>query len=177
MNDFAKDRLRSLGIGLMLALAAIGFGWGLGGAFGAAEETLKGRLSDSAQAVFQDVYEGDEGARDAVVKKSWSYLKRSHMHGSVLGASSLALILLLASLGSPTRITRVAAGLLGGGALGYGVYWLIAGFRAPGLGSTHAAKESLDWLAIPCAGALLVGLGATIVLTAIAMYGSPASDS
>jgi multisubunit Na+/H+ antiporter MnhB subunit len=41
---------------------------------------------------------------------------------------------------------------LGIGALGYSVFWLWAGFRAPGLGSTGAAKESLAWLAMPSSG-------------------------
>ncbi len=38
--------------------------------------------------------------------------------------------------------------ILGGlGSLGYGGFWLIAGFLAPGMGSTGAAKESIGILA------------------------------
>ena len=170
MDDFGTTRLRPLAAGLILALLAIAFGWGLGGVFGAAEDTVKGMLSDSGQAVLATTYAGDTDAMDKVVNKSWSYLKRAHLHGGVLGASSVTLILLLALLGTPTRLTRVAAGLLGGGSLGYGLYWLLAGFLAPGLGGTGAAKDALELLAVPSAGALLVGLGLTAYLTLRAMY-------
>ena len=50
------------------------------------------------------------------------------------------------------------------GALGYSVFWLLAGLRAPGLGGTGPAKESLAWLAFPSAGLLLLGVVALIVL-------------
>ncbi len=173
MDDFAKSRLRPLGIGLILALLAIGFGWGLGGVFGAAEASVKAVLADSGTEALQSAYAGDSAKMDKVVSKSWSYMKRAHLHGGVLGASAVALILLLASLGPPKRITQVASGALGAGSLGYGLYWMFAGFKAPGMGSTGLAKESLDWLAIPSAGALLVGLGITAFLTIRAMYGKP----
>jgi hypothetical protein len=35
--------------------------------------------------------------------------------------------------------------------------WMLAALRAPSLGATGLAKESLRWLAIPAAGALVVG--------------------
>ena len=38
---------------------------------------------------------------------------------------------------------------MGLGSLGYSMFWMLAGMRAPGLGSTGAAKESLEWLAVP----------------------------
>lgn len=171
MDDFANNRLRPLRVGLILALLAIAFGWGLGGVFGAAEASVKGVLADSGAAALADAYGGDSAKMEKVVSKSWSYLKRAHLHGGVLGASAVSLILLLASLGIPTRATRIAASVLGFGSLGYGVYWLLAGFRAPGMGSTGLAKESLDWLAIPSAGGLLVGLGITGFLTLRALYG------
>ncbi len=173
MDDFAKSRLRPLGIGLILALLAIGFGWGLGGVFGAAEASVKAVLADSGAEALQSAYDGDTARMKRVVHKSWSYMKRSHLHGGVLGSSAVALILLLALLSPPKRGAQVASAALGAGSLGYGVYWMFAGFKAPGLGSTHLAKESLDWLAIPSAGALLVGLGITGFLAIKAMYGKP----
>jgi hypothetical protein len=37
--------------------------------------------------------------------------------------------------------------LSGLGSLGYGIFWLLAGFLAPGMGSTGAAKESIALIA------------------------------
>ena len=133
--------------------------------FGAKEEALKGRLKANADAVLATVYGGDEANAKAVTNKSWSYMKRAHLHWGVLGASSLAMILLLAQTGPSTASRRVIGILLGAGSCMYGLFWMWAALRAPGLGSTGAAKESLEWLAIPGAGALLIGLLATMVLT------------
>jgi hypothetical protein len=58
----------------------------------------------------------------------------------------------------------VLALALGIGALGYSVYWMWAGFIAPGLGGTGAAKESLRWLAIPSAGAVMLATAAVAYL-------------
>ena len=55
-------------------------------------------------------------------------------------------------------IARLASIALGLGALGYSSFWLFAGVRAPGLGSTGLAKDSLEWLAVPSAGLCIVGL-------------------
>jgi hypothetical protein len=168
MTDYTS-RLRPLRIGLLAALLSIVFGWGLGGVFGAAEASVKGTLAASAEAA-SDVYGGDVAAADKVVKKSWSYMKRAHLHGGVLGASAVALILLLAALGPATKLTSAASGALGLGAIGYGTYWMLAGFKAPGMGSTGAAKESLDWLAVPSAGALFFGLGVVVFLTVKTLF-------
>ena len=46
--------------------------------------------------------------------------------------------------------------------------------KAPGLGSTGAAKEALQWLAIPGSGLAIVGLLTTLALTARALFGSSA---
>ena len=64
-----------------------------------------------------------------------------------------------------------AVGALGGGALGYSVFWMWAGFIAPGLGSTGAAKESLRWLAMPSAGALMLATAGVAFLCIRAMTG------
>ncbi len=55
-------------------------------------------------------------------------------------------------LGTSAGRARAIGLGLGAGGLGYSVFWLWAGFRAPALGSTGAAKESLKWLAIPSSG-------------------------
>lgn len=158
------DELRELRIGVTLALLALLFGFGLGGVFGAAEDDLKAHLKGSAQAVLATAYEGDAAKADAVAKKSWSYLKRAHMHGGGMGAAALALILLLAALPSCRKLRKATAILLGAGALLYPVFWLLAGFNAPGLGSTGAAKEGLKILAVPSSGAFLLGTLGTFAL-------------
>jgi len=52
---------------------------------------------------------------------------------------------------------------LGAGALLYSLFWLFAGFTAPSLGSTGAAKEALSFIAIPGAGLCLLGVVGTIL--------------
>ena len=68
------------------------------------------------------------------------------------------MILLLACVAKGARLERVTAALLGIGALGYASFWMFAGLGAPALGSTGAAKDALQWLAIPTSGACIVGL-------------------
>ena len=170
MNGFAQDRLRPLAPGIFLALLAIALGFGLGGIFGAAEDSIKGRLKGDAAAVLEPTYGGDQAAADKVTSKSWAYLKRSHLHAGVLGTAALSMILLLALLGKPGLLARGSAVVLGFGAVVYGLFWLFAGFRAPGMGSTGVAKESLQWLAVPGAGACLLGLLGPIGATRQALY-------
>lgn len=162
MTDPAND-LRPLAPGIILALVAILFGFLLGGAFGAAEDGIKGRLRASADAVFETTYDGDAAKRDAVVSKSWSYLKRAHLHGGAIGAAALASIVLLGLFGNPGPLERWSATAFGAGAILYASFWLAAGFTAPGLGSTGQAKEALGFLAVPGAGLCVLGLTGTLV--------------
>jgi hypothetical protein len=149
--------------GVLLAFASIAFGFGLGAAFGAAEDDLKDHLHASAQAVLESVYAGDEAQAKPVVKKSWTYFKRAHLHANALGTTALAVSLLLALLGPPGVLARLSSFGLGTGALFYSACWLFAGLMAPELGSTSAAKESLAWLAIPSSGACVAGLAGTLI--------------
>lgn len=164
MDEFTRTRLRPVLPGIILSLAALLFGFGLGAAFGAAEGAIKGNLDARAQAVFRSVYEGDTDALQAVVNKSWTYLKRAHLHANGLGASALAAGVLLALLGPSGPLPRGSALCFGAGAVIYPVYWLSAGLLAPSLGSTGAAKEALSWLAIPGSGLCVLGLLGTVVV-------------
>jgi hypothetical protein len=170
VSDFARERLRPLAPGIGLALASIAFGFGLGVAFGAVEDDLKDHLHASAQAALESVYAGDEAQAKPVVKKSWTYFKRAHLHANALGTTALAASLLLALLGPPGVLARLSSFGLGAGALFYAAYWLLAGLMAPGLGSTSAAKESLAWLAIPSSGACVAGLAGTLICAARAIF-------
>jgi hypothetical protein len=172
MQQTMFDGLRSMRLGVLLALFGVLFGFGMGAAFGAAEESLKGGLQASADAVLAEKYGGDAAKAKAVVDKSWSYYKRAHMHGGGIGAASLAVILLLAGAGASGWLAKLAAFGMGFGSLGYSVFWLLAGMRAPGLGSTGAAKDSLEWLAIPTSGAVIVGLVLGIVAASKMLFGA-----
>ncbi|MCP4908524.1 MAG: hypothetical protein GY910_26415 [bacterium] len=165
MSGHSTADSRLLAPGIILALLSILFGFLLGGSFGAAEDTLKGELRSSADAVFDTVYEGDASRRDAVVAKSWSYMKRAHLHGGAIGGAALASIVLLAILGRPGPLERIAAISFGAGSLLYSIFWLAAGLSAPALGNTGQAKEALSFLAIPGAGLCLLGIAGTLVST------------
>lgn len=172
-----SGRLREVRWGVALSLLTILFGFAVGGAFGILEESMKGRLAASAAANLDSAYGGDEAKAKAVVEKSWIYLKRAHLHGGAIGTVALVCTLLLAALRRPDRRVRAGiAGVLGGAGLGYAIFWLVAGFRAPALGSTGAAKETLTWLAFPSAGLLLVGLVAVVVLACWELFSAPQPD-
>jgi hypothetical protein len=162
MEHHAAIQIRPFAPGIVLALLAILFGFLLGGAFGAVEDSLKGWLRSSADTVSESVYRGDAAKRDAVVQKSWAYMKRAHLHGGAIGSAALVSILLMALMGSPGALEKGAASAFGAGALLYSVFWLAAGLSAPALGSTHDAKEGLAYLALPGAGLSILGLLGTL---------------
>lgn len=177
MNTSPLDLAQHLRIsrwGLVLALLTILAGFSLGGIFGAFEDPLKANLAARADEVRDTVYAGDTAKIKSVLDKSWSYTKRAHMHGGGIGTAALGLILLLAALRRPTVRMRQAASLaLGVGGLGYSMFWLVAAFRAPGMGGTGLAKEALSWMAIPSAGLLILGLVGVIGLTIVELFTSP----
>lgn len=163
MPSHPVPNLRPLAPGVILALLSIAFGFLLGGAFGAVEDSIKGHLRSSADAVFDTVYQSDATKRDAVLDKSWAYMKRAHLHGGAIGAAALASIVLLGLFESTGLLERISASAFGAGALLYSVFWLIAGLAAPSVGSTGEAKEALRFLAIPSAGLCLLGVGGTLL--------------
>ena len=170
--------LRPVRFGILLSVLAIGFGFSLGGLFGVFEDQIKGSLSADAEAVRDEIYQGDAAAMKAVTSKSWSYFKRAHLHGGAIGAAVLALCLMLSAFERSAPRTRgLTAGALGVGALGYPVFWLLAAQRAPALGSTGAAKESLTWLSVPTAGLALVGLAAALVLLVLELFATRRENS
>ncbi len=165
---------KPIAVGVCLSLVAILFGFVLGGLFGSVESSIKQHLDDSGTAVLESVYHGDTAAKDAVVKKSWEYLKRAHMHGGAIGSAALGSIVALILLCRLETIAKLSAVAFGSGALIYPLYWLLAGLAAPGLGSTSAAKESLSFLAIPGAGLCILGLCGTLCAVAKACVSAPA---
>lgn len=160
--------------GLLFAIAAVLFGFGMGIVFGLNEDVIKDKLAADAAAVTATAYSGDAAAAKAVVDKSWTYMQRAHLHGGGIGTAALALIVVLLLLGTPALTTRVLSLALGVGSLGYSVFWLWAGFRAPGMGSTGAAKESLSWLAMPSSGMVVAGTAAVFLLICYQLLSRPA---
>lgn len=154
---------RPVALGAVFALLSVLFGFALGGAFGAKEEALKGRLESSGQAALESVYKGDAAAKDAVVKKSWQYLLRAHLHGGAIGAAALGAIATLVLLCRLDFLAQASALCFGLGGLVYALFWLLAGFAAPGLGGTGAAKQALELVAVPGAGLSMLGAAGTLV--------------
>ncbi len=163
MPERLASNLRSMRVGVLLSLLTIVYGFGLGAAFGAAEDDIKGHLDAEAHAVLASVYGGEEAKLSKVTGKAWTYIKRAHLHANSLGTTALVMTVLLAFVPRPVRRRWFAGVCLGVGALGYSLFWMLAGLRAPGLGSTSAAKESLAWLAVPTSALLILGLLITIL--------------
>jgi hypothetical protein len=156
----------SMIVGLCLSMLSILYGFALGGAFGLGEKAIKDHLSQSGMEVMDSVYKGDAAAKDAVVTKSWDYLKRAHLHGGAIGAAGVGVILAMIVLCKPTPLAGLCSVAFGSGAIIYSVFWLLAGLIAPRMGSTGAAKEALSFIAIPGAGLTLFGLTGAMILIA-----------
>lgn len=147
---------RAFYVGLALAVTAIVFGAVMGIVFGLNEDAIKDTLKKSANLVRESLYNSDDTAIKSVLDKSWSYMKRAHLHAGAMGTTAVALTLLLTIIHAPQFLITLCSLGLGAGSLGYSVFWMLAGFRAPGLGGTSAAKESLAWLGMPTSGAYVI---------------------
>ena len=159
--------LRAASIGLIFAVLTIFFGQGMGLVFGANEDAIKSRLNASAASVRSTIYKGDDAAMKAVLDKSWVYMQRAHLHAGGMGTTAFGFIVFVCLLRASPRVTAAISAGLGAGGFGYSVYWMWAGFRAPALGGTSAAKASLEWLAVPSSGVFfLATLGVIVLLIA-----------
>ena len=156
MLDFTHIRY-----GIAIALVAILFGGLLGLSFGCCEDSIKGNLRASADAVLDKHYSGDPNKAVKTVSKSWVYFKRAHLHSQTLGIMAIVFALLTTLLNFQPKFQLGISLLSGLGSLGYGVFWLLAALLAPGMGSTHAAKESVGLIAQLSGGAFFVS-GVTV---------------
>lgn len=167
--------VRHLWIGTVLSLLTLLYGFGLGAAFGIAEDGIKGSLKTSAQ-VNEAVYNGDKAGMSKVTDKAWAYFKRAHLHAAGMGAASLVMIVFLSLIKQRNAVAgMITAAGLGAGAMGYSVFWMLAGMKAPVLGSTGLAKQSLSWLALPSVGMFISGTIAVIAIFVWGMLRPPAS--
>ena len=83
-------------------------------------------------------------------------MKRAHFHSQTMGVISIAFSLLVAWLAYPIKAQLAISLLSGFGSLGYGLFWMLSGYMAPGMGSTAAAKESVGLIAQASGGAFFV---------------------
>ena len=157
MENF-KTYLAPVKLGVLFSLLTILVGFGFGTAFGIAEEPIKGHLLEKATSVVNEIYGGDIANADKVLSKSWVYFKRAHMHAGALGTTSLVVCVLVAFWGIRPALFKWLTAAMGLGSLGYSIFWCLAGLRAPLLGSTGAAKESLAFLAMPSVAFLSLSL-------------------
>jgi len=171
-QDYFFSQLKIMRIGIGFALFTLLYGFGLGGIFGAFEDDLKGHLKSSALAVSESVYQNDEAKMAAVLDKSWTYFKRAHLHANGIGTAATALSILLIFLSISARLKSILSAALGIGALGYSSFWMFAALKAPGMGSTGAAKESLSFLAFPSAFLCISGVAIVLGLLLLKVFGS-----
>jgi hypothetical protein len=151
-------RLSPVKLGMSLSLLTILYGFALGAVFGLFEDDLKDRFRETAQVTLADSGGDVEAAAKSLAGRSWTCMKRAHLHANGLGTASLAALLLLAILPVSPALKKITALLLGLGALGYSSFWMFAAFRAASMGSTDQAKESLRWLAMPTSSFCMIGM-------------------
>ncbi len=144
-------------IGLVLALVATFGGFMLGGIFGGLEHESHNVLATRARSVLTSVYHGDESLMAAAERSAWTFWRRAHLHASAMGTSAVLLTALMVFVPSPGRWRMLASLGAGLGAVGYAGFLLLAGWRCPVIGDAYATKQSVAWLAIPSAGAYLMG--------------------
>jgi hypothetical protein len=171
-DGVATIELRPVRFGLLFGLLAVLYGWSLGLAFGVNEDRIRETFladAEASRAIYLQKAGSEEGATAAIKKideSAWTYFLRAHLHAGAIGSIAIggSLVLSLLSVGRVPKL--VASLLLGVGAVAYPLFWMLAGMRAPGLGSTAAAKESLTWLALPSVGGLYIGGILTLGLVA-----------
>jgi hypothetical protein len=164
-------------IGLALAMVAILFGGLMGLGFGCCEDSFKDTFKANAAAVLAEKYNGEQSLADKVAKKSWVYMKRAHLHSQTMGVISIVFSLVAAGLVFPPRL-QTGISILGGlGSLGYGFFWLAAGFLAPGMGSTGAAKESIGLLAQVSAASFYIAAVALFIMLGYRVFTQKVSDT
>jgi hypothetical protein len=165
MLDFTHIRY-----GIAVALVAILFGGLLGLSFGCCEDSIKGNLRASADAVLDKHYSGDANKAVSTVKNAWVYYKRAHLHSQTMGIIAIVFSLLTAWLNFRPAFQKGISLLSGLGSLGYGMFWLLAAMLAPGMGSTHVAKESVALIAQLSGGAFFISGVAVFVLVILKLF-------
>ena len=168
-EQLLNSRIHLSALGMLFAVLTMLFGQFSGIIFGLNEDSIKSRLKAAAAEVRESVYNSDDEAIKKILDKSWVYMQRAHLHAGGMGTTAVALIILTCLLPVSARLIIPVSCALGLGGLGYSVFWMWAGFRAPSLGSTSAAKESLSWLAMPSSGAFVLATLAVLLMLVISI--------
>jgi hypothetical protein len=175
-EGIAAADLAPVRFGLLLGLLAVLYGWSLGLVFGVGEDAIRERFvadAEASRAKYLQKAGSEEGATAAIKRMdetAWRYFLRAHLHAGAIGSIAIGGSVLLALLSVGRAPKLVASLLLGIGAVGYPLSWMLAGMRAPGLGTTAAAKESLLWLAVPSSVGLFIGGLMTFGLVAFDLF-------
>ncbi|PIR01749.1 MAG: hypothetical protein COV66_00100 [Nitrospinae bacterium CG11_big_fil_rev_8_21_14_0_20_45_15] len=156
--------------GVALALISILLGISLGLGFGCCEDTIVDKFKKDSTEVLDTVYDGSQKKANRVVNKSWNYMIRAHLHSQTMGVISLVFSLLVAGLKFAPRWQLGISIFSGLGALGYGTFWLLAGFLAPRMGSTSASKNAIELLAQGSAGCFFVSAIVLFALLGMRMF-------
>ena len=151
--DFKHIRL-----GLAFAMLAILFGGLMGLGFGCCEDSFKNKFKEDATFVLKEKYNGDQNKADKVSAKSWVYMKRAHLHSQTMGVISIVLSLIAVGLAFPPLFQTYISLMSGLGSIGYGLFWLLAGFLAPSVGSTGIAKETVGLVGQISAGSFFIAV-------------------
>lgn len=163
--------------GLALSILAILFGGLMGLSFGCCEDSYKDFLSESAQSVLTQKYNGDAAAAKKVTSKSWVYLKRAHLHSQTMGVIAIVISLLAAGMALKKEFQMGISILSGLGSLGYGVFWFLAALLAPGMGGTHQAKEAVGLIAQLSGGSFFVSCVALLFFFARHVFMTPQKEA
>ena len=163
--------------GLALAMIAILFGGAMGLGFGCCEDSFKDTFKENAAAALAEKYNGDQSLADKVSKKAWVYMKRAHLHSQTMGVISIVFSLVAAGLTFTPKLQMGISILSGFGSLGYGFFWLIAGFLAPRMGATGAAKEAIGLLAQVSAASFYIAALALFCALAFKVFRQKPTDA
>ena len=157
MHEIIRRDLINVRYGILLSVITLTFGLTMGALLAGLEDNFREHLKAKAEKVLDTRYEGNTQQMERTANRSLGYVRRAHFHGAGLGIATMGLIFVLMLLSADNRIKKITAICLGFGALGYSTFWLFAGLRAPGMGGTELAVESLNWFAIPMAGLCILG--------------------
>jgi len=144
--------------GLAFAMLAILFGGLMGLGFGCCEDSFRDKFKEDATFVLKEKYNGGQNKADKVSAKSWVYMKRAHLHSQTMGVISIVLFLIAVGLAFPSPLQTYISLMSGLGLIGYGLFWFLAGFLAPGMGSTDIAKEAVSLVALVSAGSFFIAV-------------------
>jgi len=147
---------------MVLCVATILYSFVLGATMGGREELFKDHFKQTVRINATQVFGDDKAKMDRAEERAWTYIKRSHFHAAGVGIIGLVLLLMIPPITSSQFLQHGLSLAYGIGSLGYPLVWLIAGFRIPTLGTTSAAKASIEWLAMP--SVFLVVASTTVIL-------------